>query len=331
MRTMRLEVMVGYLAGREGEDAAALRAELADPSSEASRFLEATRLRSRALIEEPPIADEGPSRPVRHRQGAYGGAMVAAVAASILVTAGGALWMGEARLNRLETTLALREAESRADSRRLEAALARAIEAPPKAVAAPSIPNPRPQPSEQALARVEVGLGKLDRRIEALDRPAPAPVPPPSLAPDPAPVGGDPAIAEIRREVAALRRELVASDQAGARQVMEIRMALQDVGNLLRMALNRPAIAIPGPIPNNGQNFQNVQPNDMSPQVLSLMGNLGNTHPQTRLESVEQLGRMGQGAQMALPSLHQLLREETDARVRAATQSAIGSIGAHHR
>ena len=46
--------------------------------------------------------------------------------------------------------------------------------------------------------------------------------------------------------------------------------------------------------------------------------------------SVEQLGRMGQGAQMALPSLHQLLQQETDARVRAATQSAIGAIGRHH-
>jgi hypothetical protein len=330
MRTMRLETMVGYLAGREGEDAAALRAELADPSSEASRFLEATRLRSRALIEEPPVAIGGPSRPIRTRQGAIRAAMVAAVAASILLSAGAALWLGESRLNRLEATLALREAESRADARRLEATLARAIGAPSKAVAAPVTPNPRPLPIEQALARVEVGLGKLDRRIEGLDRSSQAPVPPPTLAPEPAPVGVDPAIAEIRREVAALRRELVASDQAGARQVMEIRMALQDVGNLLRMALNRPPVTIAVPVPNNGQNFQNLQPNEMSPQVLSLMGNLGNTHPQTRLESVEQLGRMGQGAQMALPSLHQLLRQETDSRVRAATQSAIGSIGGQH-
>jgi hypothetical protein len=256
--------------------------------------------------------------------------MVAAVAASILLSAGGALWLGESRLSRLEATLALREAESRADAKKLETALARAIGATSKAAATPATPNPRPLPIEQALARVEVGLGRLDRRIEGLDRLVQAPVPPPTVAPEPAPVGTDPAIAEIRREVAALRRELVASDQAGARQVMEIRMALQDVGNLLRMALNRPAVAIPVPIPNTGQNFQNVQPNDMSPQVLSLMGNLGNTHPQTRLESVEQLGRMGQGAQMALPSLHQLLRQETDARVRAATQSAIGSIGGHH-
>jgi hypothetical protein len=229
-----------------------------------------------------------------------------------------------------EDAAALREAESRADARRIEAALARAIEPSPKAAAATSVPNPRPLPIEQALARVEVGLGRLDRRIEGLDRQQPAPAPPPTLAPDPGPVGVDPSIAEIRREVAALRRELVASDQAGARQVMEIRIALQDVGNLLRMALNRPPVTIPMPGPNNGQNFQNVQPNDMSPQVLSLMGNLGNSHPQTRLDSVEQLGRMGQGAQMALPSLHQLLQQETDARVRAAAQSAIGSIG-HHR
>ena len=39
----KLEIMVGYLAGRQGEDVESIRRELEDPSSEASRWLEAVR------------------------------------------------------------------------------------------------------------------------------------------------------------------------------------------------------------------------------------------------------------------------------------------------
>ena len=117
-------------------------------------------------------------------------------------------------------------------------------------------PSPRPHPIEQALARVEVGLGRLDRRIEGLDRASPAPTTAPSTdapPPSPRPVGADPSIVEIRREVAALRRELVASDQAGLPPGhAEIRMALQEVGNLLRLAISRPPVTIAVPVPMQG-------------------------------------------------------------------------------
>jgi hypothetical protein len=325
----RLEAMVHYLAGREGEAAPALRRELDDPASEFSRFLEATRQRSRALMEpRPPL--EAPARagvlpgsaPIRPALGRV--VTVGALAASILLAGVGALGLGEARLRRLEGTLARREADSRADARRLEVALARALASPARVAAAPVPSIPRPDPAvASALARVETGLGQLERRIEGLDRPAPTPAPPPPGDPPPT-VGADPAIVEIRRDLTALRRELVASDQAGARQVMEIRMALQEVGNLLRLSLNRPTMAVPGPEMN--PNFPNALPGVNPAQVQALLGSLGNSHHQARLDAVQQLGRMGPAAQGALPNLQQLLHRETDAHVRAAAQAAISSI-----
>ena len=55
----KLEMMVGYLAGRQGEAAELIRRELEDPTSEASRWLEAVRSRSRGVF----VADslEGPA------------------------------------------------------------------------------------------------------------------------------------------------------------------------------------------------------------------------------------------------------------------------------
>ena len=47
--TTKLEMSVGYLAGRQGKAAESIRRELEDPTSEASRWLEAVRKRSRAV------------------------------------------------------------------------------------------------------------------------------------------------------------------------------------------------------------------------------------------------------------------------------------------
>ena len=46
----KLEMMVAYLAGRKGEAAESIRRELEDPTSEASRCLEAVRSRSRGVF-----------------------------------------------------------------------------------------------------------------------------------------------------------------------------------------------------------------------------------------------------------------------------------------
>ncbi|WP_435007797.1 hypothetical protein P12x_005062 [Tundrisphaera lichenicola] len=319
MRTIRLESMVEYLSGREGEAAPAIRAAMADPSSEASRFLEEVRSRSRALVPTQTSEPQLPARPVARSARPWRLAANSALAASILLASGSALWFGQARLDRLESALERREAEARAEARRLETALALVVKEPTKVAAAPTPSNPRPHPIEQALARVEVGLDRLDRRIEGLDRPAPevAPVVPPEAPP----AETDPAIAEIRRDVAGLRRELVASDKAGARQVAEIRMALQEVGSLLRLVLSRPGSGM------QGINLNTIPQDPMAAQALSIIGNLGNPQAETRLESVQQLERMGAGAQFAVPTLEQLLRQETDPRVRSATQSALRAIG----
>src|SRR5262245_11462758 len=47
----KLEMMIGYLAGRQGESAESIRCELRDPASEASRWLEAVRRRSRDVLD----------------------------------------------------------------------------------------------------------------------------------------------------------------------------------------------------------------------------------------------------------------------------------------
>src|SRR6476469_9704361 len=47
----KLEMMVGYLAGRQGESAESIRRELRDPAGEASRWLEEVQSRSRDILD----------------------------------------------------------------------------------------------------------------------------------------------------------------------------------------------------------------------------------------------------------------------------------------
>ena len=78
----KLEMMVAYLAGRQGEAAESIRRELEDPTSEASRWLEAVRSRSRGIFgagspegldfvaTRPDIPEEpSPSHPARSATG----------------------------------------------------------------------------------------------------------------------------------------------------------------------------------------------------------------------------------------------------------------------
>ena len=222
----KLETMVGYLSGRDGDPR--LLDELADPSSEASRFLESTRERSRALIGGPTVGEKvDRPRPNRFRRLA-----IAALIAAALVAIGVAYWLADGRLRRLEATLARSEAESRAKDRRLEAALARLADSTPSL-----------DPLATALGRVEVGLEKLERRIESIDRKPEPPSPPKA----------DPSAAE---DLATLRREFSAAEKANARQIEDIRASVQDVARLLRLLLGRtqplapePAAVFPSPRP----------------------------------------------------------------------------------
>ena len=59
----KLEMMVAYLAGRKGEAAESIRRELEDPTSEASRCLEAVRSRSRGIFGADLAGDAG-SHPI---------------------------------------------------------------------------------------------------------------------------------------------------------------------------------------------------------------------------------------------------------------------------
>src|SRR5262249_35824194 len=63
----KMEMMAGYLAGRQDETAGAIRRELEDPSSEASRWLEAVRARSREILVpgSPEVLDAVATRPGR--------------------------------------------------------------------------------------------------------------------------------------------------------------------------------------------------------------------------------------------------------------------------
>jgi hypothetical protein len=201
----KLESMVGYLAGRKVEPE--LLDELADPSSEASKFLEATRARSRALLAEPrPI--EAP-RTTRTGRGAMISLGLLGIAA--LVAFAATLQVVDKRFRLLEASLAIRDVEAKADARRLEALLERLAE-------------PRPEPEwprslEASLKRIESGLGRVEAgsaRPRA-DRPS-------ELA---------------LEELAAIRREIAANELAANTRSEEVQAAVHDAARVLRLLLNR--------------------------------------------------------------------------------------------
>lgn len=235
----KLENIAGYLAGRD-DDSGPLRAELADPSSEASRFLEATRAKSRALLGDPPEASpaEGPRTVRRPYLAALAGLGCLAVAIAL------PLWIGEVRHRRLEATLRSERAESAGELGRLEARLAKALDAlkPP--------PSPEVRPSrepaiEAGVERIEASLIEHGRRLDDLARSRP----PPAAG---APIRPDPALAEIRAELVLIRREVAANEQGAGRQFQELRTIVQELNQILRRVLGRPqpgANNIEGPRP----------------------------------------------------------------------------------
>jgi len=211
--TTKLEAMVGYLAGRGGDDR--FLDELADPNSEASRFLEATQARSKALLEGP--SRSGPlesDRPIRSKS--WVPWVVLAVVA--LIATGLVAWLIDVRLRRLEALAVLSKAESEATARKIETTLARLLEIRPE--------PPSLVPVEKAIGQVEAGLSKLERRIE-------------SLGPRPEPAKVDPIFAEIRDGLVLLRRELSADEKTKVRQIEEMQASIHELGRVLRLLLNR--------------------------------------------------------------------------------------------
>ena len=195
----KLEIMVGYLAGRQGEDVESIRRELEDPSSEASRWLEAIRARSQGIFgpgspEEPDIVAPRPGRwpeeprliaprpsgdrptapaprvPGRRPPRILWGAS----AATLVLLAVGAAWRAQDdRLRRLETILDRRETRWGDRFQHLEEALTK-HEAPlQKPAPSPQVPSPREVkpptrvdgPTRLALNRIERKLGELEQRL----------------------------------------------------------------------------------------------------------------------------------------------------------------------
>jgi hypothetical protein len=252
----KLEMMVAYLAGRQGETAERIRRELADPTSEANRWLEAVQLRSRGLFSAdlPKPQDLTPPPSIRSRSTKPGVArrrlpplLWGTVSAALVFIAVGAAWWAEDdRLRHLEATLARREARWGDRFSRLESALA-SREGPPQRQTpsakgpnsqerAPS--NPGDRPMSLALARIESQLGELGQRLGD-GRPRPD--------------QDDPQVAQLRGDLDRLKQEVEIAGRASQQESQELSVAVREILHLLRrLAMHSRAtepIPVPVPIP----------------------------------------------------------------------------------
>jgi hypothetical protein len=250
----KLEMMVAYLAGRQGEAAGSIRRELADPTSEASRWLEELRSRSAGILgaDAPERPAPIPARPNRNRTTAPATAgrrlpalLLGASAAALVFLAVAASWRSQdGRLRKLEAAMARREARWGDRFDRLEAALARR-EAPPRGEPAGSkAANPRElkpstvedRPTRLALARIEARLGELGQRLEEAQA---------GRAQD------DQRVAQVRRDLDQLRQEVETAVRASRQEGQELGAAIREILQLLRRLASKsgPMGAMPVPVP----------------------------------------------------------------------------------
>ncbi len=261
--TTKLEMMLAYLAGKQGKAAEMIRQELEDPSSEASRWLEEVRRRSRSVSRTGlPKAHNGlPAKTilngtVRHRPPARRllPLLGSVFAASLVLLALGLAWQArENQLVRLETMLAQRDALWTGRSEELEATLARRVEMPQTKPAEPRErvdrqAKPQPLPDEKtalALARVEAKLGEMGERLREVQS---------SQNPS------DPRLDELRRDVERLRNDVEARDQARKQESRELTLVVQEVLQLLRRLAMRAwgPSSMQAPLPVPGQQFEEI-------------------------------------------------------------------------
>ena len=266
----KLETIAAFLAGHQGPATEALRAELDDPSSEASQLLDAVRSASKRAAPPPRLAPRptlaappekaAPAPPLRAAKApAFPTRVAAAVAAALVLAAlGGLGWHLSTRVNDLTAALARREASWRQRFARLERSLARddrtvrppaptppaqTAKAPPKAATPPDAPAAGPSGVELKLA-----LNRVEAKLDALEARLGTPTPTTMPAVDPA------SIAAIRRELEDLREGLEASDRAGREEGQELREGLQNVLFLIRQFAGMrgnhgPVQQIPVPFP----------------------------------------------------------------------------------
>ena len=207
----KLDIMVGYLAGRQGEDVESIRREVEDPSSEASRWLEVVRARSRDCFspgspEELDIVPTRPGRlpqeprpiaprPSRDRPTAPRGSgrrlsrilWGASTAAMVLLAVVSAWRAQDDRLRRLETILDQREVRWGDHFKHLEEALTK-HEAPPQ--------------NEEALTKHEAPPQK---QVPSPREPSPSDVKPPTRLDGPTRLALEPDREKARRARATAR------------------------------------------------------------------------------------------------------------------------------
>jgi hypothetical protein len=254
----KLETMVGYLAGRQGDAVERIRLEIEDPASDASRWLADVRSRSRALFSpgslEQPSSVRSPAIPTSAAEPRPAGhwllpfALSASAAALVLLAVGAFLRARDDRLNRLETLLAQQEARWGNRLERIETAVT--SRRAPSQTETPSSTKPTSQDDKLApqtdvttalaLARLEARLGELGDRL-GQEQPNQE-----SLAPSIEPLRGD-----LER----LRREMELGSQASKKQIQELSAVLREVMHLLkRLAVNARSseptqIPVPVPVP----------------------------------------------------------------------------------
>jgi hypothetical protein len=251
MRT-KLEMIVGYLAGRQGESAESIRRELRDPASEASRWLEAMRSRSRGLGDTGLAEMQGPGLPSLIRDGtaarrpagrrwltAFLGGSAAAAALIGLAVA----WRAkDERLLRLEMVLGQQEARWEARFNHLDAILVRREPERPSGIPVLKEPTPREQrsaapaerPPDLALARIEARLSELGQRLdEATPRQS----------------QGNPMLDQLRRDVERLGQEAEARARVSKQEIRSLNLALQQVLQILTRLDFTPRGAEPMQIP----------------------------------------------------------------------------------
>jgi hypothetical protein len=252
----KLEMMVAYLAGRQGETAELIRRELEDPTSEASRCLEAMRSRSRRVFSTDGLETQDLIRPpsIRSRATAPKVArkrlaplVVAASSAALVIIVVGVAWRAQDdRLRHVEAIHAEREARWTDRFNRLEAALLK-WEAPSrrqtpgaKGPNAPELKTPAPSdpPTSLALARIEARLGELGQRLGEKQ---------PGQDPN------DPRVAQLAQDLDRLRQEIETAGRTSKQQSQELSVAVREIVHLLRrLAMHSRApepMQVPVPIP----------------------------------------------------------------------------------
>ena len=252
----KLETMVAYLAGRKGEAADSIRHECEDPTSEASRCLEAVRLRSRRIFGAnlPEMPDPIPSRLILNQTAARraGGnrlpsLLVAASSAAVVLIAVGTAWRAQDHhLRQLEATLEKSEGRWGDRFNRLEAALTRretSIQRQPSSSKGPNLEDLKPSgPADAstslALARIEARLGEFGQQLgdgrPTQDQDAPQ-------------------VDQLRQDLDRLRQEVELAVRASKQESQATSVAVREILELLRRLTMRlrttDPMQVPLPIP----------------------------------------------------------------------------------